>query len=199
VYPIIKSFAIAAAWALLPLAVQAQDQQAGVVNLQAAGDLAATQTLSCLPMSQVKNSYTPPDLYTGVQQCITDKAYDKAAPMFMLARLYTLYDIDRVSDQTVGDADTVLRMKLFSPLDETQKQAWGEAMNKFTKDPASMAQLCKQAQQIGHPTYVPTYLIKHGMGAFTSGASPDKALKTGFDGDASWSQLVAKALRCPAA
>ena len=73
-----------------------------VTNYRAEGNLEPTQYLSCVGLDSLKNTYTPPDLYTGVAACVKQKDYERAIDLFKLAGAYSFYDAQRVSDKTAA-------------------------------------------------------------------------------------------------
>ena len=62
-------------------------------------------------------------------------------------------------------------------------------------DRSSMAMLCSRIRVIGPPNYRPTYMIRHGMGAFIGGSG--NGLVADFDPAAAWEESLDTYLHCP--
>ena len=173
------------------------EQNGRITNYRAEGSLASTQTVGCIPLAKAKNTFTPPDLYKGVAECITQDNYDFAAGLFALAGIYGRFDAERISDKSAGQAKAVLVMNTFSTVPQDKKTAFNEVLNRTTKNAGSLKKLCGDVQKIGMPNYYPGYMILHGMKAFT-GNPHDGALVKDFDAPGVWMNLQAAYLHCPA-
>jgi hypothetical protein len=174
----------------------AKEQRGNVTNLRAEGSLASTQAIGCIPIAQAKNTFTPADLYKGVSECIAQEKYDFAAGLFLLAGMYVRFDAERLTDKTAGQAGSVLIMNTFSTLPQEKKTKFGAAVERIAKNPELLRTECGDVQKLGMPNYYPSYMILHGIKAFT-GNPHEGALVKGFDAPGVWKTLQTTALHCP--
>ena len=61
-------------------------------------------------------------------------------------------------------------------------------ITQLSADPAARAPLCQAVASIGPPTYHPTWMISHGMGAFVGGDKPELVP----DFDAHWFEIYGR-------
>ncbi|MGA3281395.1 MAG: hypothetical protein ABSD50_10480 [Smithella sp.] len=174
-----------------------KEQSGNITNYRVEGSLASTQTIGCIPLSEVKNTFTPADLYKGVSECIAKDNYDLGAGLFALAGIYASFDAERITDKTAGQAKTVLIMNVFSSVSQDKKTKFSEEIDRISKDPDILGMLCSQVQKIGMPNYYPSYMILHGIKAFT-GNPHDGALAKDFDAQKVWMSLQTNYLHCTA-
>jgi hypothetical protein len=172
------------------------EQHWNVTNHRAEGNLASTQAVGCIPLAKAKNTFTPPDLYLGVTECITQDNYDFAASLFALAGIYGRFDVERVTDKSAGQAKTVLVMSTFATVPQDKKTKFNEALNRIAKNSESLGKLCGEVRKVGMPNYYPSYMILHGIKAFT-GNPHDGALLKDFDSQKNWVNLQTAYLHCP--
>lgn len=172
------------------------EQNGRVTNYRAEGSLASTQTIGCIPLVKAKNSFTPPDLYLGVTECIAKGNYDFAASLFALAGIYGRFDAERVTDKSAGQAKTVLVMNTFANVPQDKKTQFNEALNRIAKNPESLEKLCGEVQKVGIPHYYPSYMILHGIKTFTGNPNDGTLLKD-FDPQKVWANLRRAYLHCP--
>lgn len=166
-----------------------------VVNHQAPGNLESTQALSCAVANDLKNTYTPPDLYRGMVSCINQGDYSSAVYFFALAGTYTYYDSLRVADTTAHQAHTVLLQNSLASLDDAHKDALRRALQSSLGNREKLPAVCRRIAHVGAPRYYPRYMLQHGMGAFL-GTSGDGLVKP-FDSEAAWKRAMRGYLRCP--
>lgn len=173
-----------------------EEKHGNVTNYRVEGSLAATKPVGCIPIADAKNDLTPPDLYTGVSECIDQNKFEMATELFALAGIYARFDAERVTDKTAGQAGEVLIMNTFEAVPQKKKAQFSAVFDRMTKSPKSLAPLCVKIQQIGAPDYYPKYMILHGMNAFL-GDPYEGALSEKFDGAATWRRLQSEYLHCP--
>lgn len=166
-----------------------------ITNYEAPGNLESTQALSCEEVSNLSNTYTPPDLYRGMVKCAEDDNYPSAVYFFALAGTYSYYDTLRVSDSSAHQAHSVLLQRSLNSLKESKKRAlWSEITNTLgTRD--ELSAVCKDVSRIGAPQYHPRYMIQHGMSAFVGGISSDGLVKS-FDSGNAWKKSLSGYLHC---
>ena len=171
-------------------------QNGKVTNMTIAGQLAAKNPLGCVPLSQLDNTRTPPDIYLGVSACIQKDDYSAAAALFALAGIESRFDAARVLDKTAGQAGPVLIMNTFNGLAQDKRDKFGKTVGELAADPNAMTDTCRTIQKIGYPHYYPEYMVLHGIHAFT--AKPgDATMEPNFDAPATWHTLLTKYLNCP--
>jgi hypothetical protein len=160
---------------------------AQIVNFVTKGNLQSNYDIDCIPISKVKNIYTPADLYKGVAKCIKRDDLDRAAALMFHILAYGRYDAARVDDKTAHQAIAALGVENLSIVEDAKRYKMLSIIEK------NHDEYCKQEIKIGKPDYVPTYMIQHGMLAFTGKSS----LAVNFDGNKVWSEEVLKAyLHC---
>lgn len=195
--------AVMLAGALLPMLAQSQEQSpisvqkvGNVTNMSAEGNLAPTRQLNCIDLSEAKNTYTPPDLHTGIKQCLADDNYDRAVQLFALAGIYAKFDAQRVVDVSAKDGGQALIMQTFASATPEQKQGFRQAMSTISSDPEKHRSLCAAIGRVGPPDYFPRYMVMHGMNVFLKGPTDDRALVANFDAKATWADLQDQYLHC---
>jgi len=171
-------------------------QNGKVTNMTIAGQLAAKNPLGCVPLSQLDNTRTPPDIYLGVSACIQKDDYSAAAALFALAGIESRFDAARVLDKTAGQAGPVLIMNTFNGLAQDKRDKFGKTVGELAADPNAMTETCRTIQKIGYPHYYPEYMVLHGIHAFTAKAG-DATMEPNFDAPATWHNLLTKYLNCP--
>jgi hypothetical protein len=170
-------------------------QDGKVTQLTVAGQLAAKHPLDCVPLEQVDNTHTPPDLYLGVSTCILKDDYRAAVALFALAGVESRFDAERVLDKTAGQAGQVLIMNTFNGLPGEKREKFGKIVSELAADPQALAHTCSTIRKIGHPTYYPEYMVLHGIHAFTAKAG-DPTLEPNFDAQTTWNSLLLSYLNC---
>ena len=164
-------------------------------NVEAKGNLESTNKLGCITIEEVKNNYTPADLFKASAECIKNNEYKKSVDLYAAAGAYGHFDKLRVSDQTAHQAVSMLIITHMTPLITARKADMKPYFDKL-ENPASpeMLSLCSSLKKLGAPDYYPTYMIQHGMGAFAKSATP--ALVPDFDKNESWDETLTKYLHC---
>lgn len=176
-----------------PTATATQSQ---ITIIEAPGNLESTQDIGCAPISDLKDTYTPPDLYNGMMECINQDNYSSAIFFFALAGVYGNYDTLRVTDTTAHAAISVLTQQSLSSLDNAQKDALSQEAQNTLGNPDKLPMVCNEILRIGAPQYYPSYMIQHGMNAIT-GSNPEDALVKDFDSTAAWKKSLDAYLNCP--
>lgn len=175
-----------------------KEQNGKFTNYRVEGSLASTQAVGCIPLAEAKNTFTPPDLYKGASDCLNKDEYESAAELFALAGIYGRFDAERVSDKTARQAVTVMLMSAFANVSQDKKERFNTVLSRITRADGGLGRLCEHVQRVGMPDYYPSYMILHGIKAFT-GDPHDGAIKTDFDPSGVWKNLQAAYLHCPRA
>lgn len=171
-------------------------ESAAITHYETSGNLQARPTLDCLQPDALNNSLTAADLYLSNANCVKADDLDAAIYSSALAGVYARYDSLRVADQSAHQAQTVLSLQLANALTEAQQKQFMERLMAVADNPARLATLCARIRDIGPPDYHPTYMIQHGMGAFSHHTAD--GLVTDFDSDVAWEKSLTDFLHCPA-
>lgn len=165
-------------------------------NFESEGNLKKTNELDCIKIDDMKNSYTPADIYGGVSKCLQQERYEDAISLMFVANAYGRYDSFRVADKTAHQAITMLK---FNSMSSVGKEKISKAQNEITNlvnrnRTAIREAACKSARKLGRPNYFPNYMIQHGMGAFTS--KPKEKIMADFNPDEAWQKVINEYLKC---
>ena len=172
---------------------QALDPQ--IKNYEMPGNLVARHPLVCSTVDKLKDSDTPPDLYTGMVDCAKHQRYEDAVYFFALAGVYSYFDARRVIDETAHDAHSVLTRNAMTQLDDATKNAVFAQLKATLGDPAKLPAACAAIERIGPPNYFPEYMVQHGMDA-VNGKVQGNGLVLDFDAKATWQKSLDGYLHC---
>ncbi len=168
---------------------------AEVTNLEAPGSLAPTVDPGCVTMATADARLSPPDLALGVLACGRAGNWDVAAELYVLMLLRSDFDTRRVADASAHQAGQVLTTQLNDSQSEADRASLGEAINRYANpEPAQRAALCQAAATSGVPQHDPSWMIQHGMAAFT-GLQGD-GLVPNFDPAAAWDAVMRETVIC---
>jgi hypothetical protein len=180
----------------------AQQPQPGVVitkkgqitNYETKDNLKSFHHLDCVDVAALTTAETPADIYPAVRTCADHGDFQRAARLWVIASLYGRFDTLRVLDVSAHQAIPVLRQTFLGPLDQGAKDQFQTTLKAITA-PDQLADLCAQMRKVGAPTYYPTYMMQHGMSAFTGTGG---GLKQDFNAAEAWDTSVTDYLHCPA-
>lgn len=163
-----------------------------VSNYEADRNLESPKPAGCVPVSELSNKQNPVDIFTGLNACLVKEDFSSAAELYLAGMSYGFFDTKRVSDKTAHQAVSVLRMDIFGAqpqdvLDKLQTALTGLISNNTA--------ICQSLTALGAPAYKPTYMIQHGMGAFT-GKSTKDGLVESFDAEAAWKDALSTIPEC---
>ena len=170
-------------------------EPAKITNYEASGNLQARTDLGCLKIDALRNTYTAADLYQSNAACVKQGDLESAVYSSALAGVYGRYDSMRVADKSAHQAQTVLRMNLSNSLTGDERERFAARLSAVAGDSSSLATLCKRIRAVGPPSYHPTYMIQHGMGAFVG--STGNGLVADFDSAGAWEMSLDTYLHCP--
>ena len=166
--------------------------QSNISNYNAKDNLESPKPSGCVAANQLSNQQNPVDIFTGLNSCITDGNYSQAAELYFAGMSYGYFDTKRVSDKTAHQAISVLRMNVFGAQPKEVMDKLQVALEKASSDNSA---ICKSLTELGAPSYKPTYMIQHGMGAFT-GKSTKDGLVENFDTGAAWKDSLTTIAKC---
>ncbi len=161
-----------------------------VVNIEAPGNLASQRSTPLNSLSEAASTDTPVDFFDLSTKKIQEENYDEAAMAFVVGTVYGTYDMRRVEDKTAHQGVEVLIMQKMGDVSPEQKAKLQEAVSKMITQPSGLVDTLKK---LGKPSYHPTYMIQHGMGAFSPEKPKNGGIVEGFDGDVEWSKLLQEA------
>lgn len=168
--------------------------QGTITHYQSEGNLEVTHNVGCVAREETKTSYTPADLYQSIFACIEKEQYQSAVDLYVMAFARGYFDMLRVKDKSAHQAISVLRLVTFQKLSKEQSEAFGKALEAYSKDGISGA--CSFLQASGAPDYYPKYMVAHGMGGFKKEGG--NGLVTPFDASEAWQVSLAKTGICSA-
>lgn len=169
----------------------------GVTRVSAAGNLQSTFDLDCIDLPEVRNVYTPADLYQATALCFASSQGDRAVKLFWLAAVYGAYDVMRVADRTAHQGLAMLQMNHFGEFPEVDVKTMSDAIGAFRSDPAQWKAFCSSVRMLGAPSYHPDYMIQHGLAAMQPWAAQgSKGLVEDFDPASAWQTLVDHEMGC---
>jgi hypothetical protein len=166
-----------------------------ITNTRAEGSLASNNNIGCIEISNVKNQYTPADMYKGVAVCMEQGNYEWAYKLYAMAGLYAKFDAERITDETARQASTVLIINTMSPIAKEKRDKLMEVQSVILKSPQELSKLCQQVQKVGMPNYYPSYMIFHGVKAFMGNPNIG-ALKENLDLNVVWKDSQKSYLKC---
>ena len=166
--------------------------KSNLTNYEAAGNLESPKPAGCVSVSELSNKQNPVEIFTGLNACLTKENYSNAAELYFAGMSYGFFDTKRVSDKTAHQAISVLRMNLFGAQSQDVLDKLYAALTNISSD---NAEICQSLTDLGAPAYKPTYMIQHGMGAFT-GQSTKDGLVENFDSEAAWKDALSTIANC---
>lgn len=185
-------FKVISVLAVLVLAGCNSTPKNNISNYNANGNLESPKPSGCVSINQLTNQQNPVDIFTGLSTCMVDKNYSKAAELYFAGMSYGFFDRKRVSDKTAHQAISVLRMNVFNSEPEEAMDKLQVALDRISSDNTDV---CKSLTNLGSPAYKPTYMIQHGMGAFT-GQSTEDGLVENFNSSSAWKDSLATIAKC---
>ena len=165
--------------------------------LTALGAESAQDTsVACLDKSKVSNMLSPVELWKSIASCISSEKYDEGVFIYAMAGAFGAFDKLRVADKTAHQATQVLLMVTFDSLPEDKVAAFQSRVRQTFGNESTHKAYCKEIESVGPPDYFPTYMVRHGLGAFP-GANKNQPLVVPFDPHVAWPQAVKQYLLCP--
>jgi len=153
----------------------------------------------CISFDKVNSQSAPPELYGSIGPCIQSNDYSSAVALFALAGMEVRFDMLRVADSTAHDAGTVLMRNTFESIPAEAQKKFHNAVSAVSADNSVRDYLCGWVQQVGPPSYYPTYMIMHGMNAVTARLTKTplkQELLPVQDATGTWRKIVASYLHC---
>lgn len=132
----------------------------------------------------------PLKLISIARTCVRNGRLGAANNAWVTARLYAVYDMHRIDDRSAHAIYGVMPLILASGLPKDRVELLAQAPKHIDK-----AAFCQRWATLPPPQYEPTYMLHHGMAAFTG--RPLKAKK--IDDTAVWAKVLSQQLKsyCP--
>lgn len=166
-----------------------------ITNVEAKGNLQATQAVGCISLAELTNRHTPADIFPGVRKCIDAGEYGKAVDLFAVAGVYGRFDMLRVSDKTAHQAIMALRMNNLGSLERARIDVFQQSMkDRFNAGSSDLVRICNHLKSMGSPAYHPVYMLQHGMSALTGAGG---GIKSDFNLSEAWAASLDGYLHCP--
>ena len=163
-----------------------------VTSFNAKGNLESNKPSGCVSITNLSNQQNPVDIFSGINKCIEQERYSQAAELYITAMSYGYFDTKRVSDKSAHQALNVLRMNVLSGQSEEVMDNLQVALEKISSNNTF---ICQNLSKLGAPSYLPTYMIQHGMGAFM-GQSTKDGLVENFDSVTAWKESLSTVADC---
>src|SRR5690348_10606695 len=157
--------------------------------------------LPCASLDEFKDTWTPEDSFSRMQDCITKGDVAKASDMDTMALIYGNYDTWRVVDEDVKNGFTVLTYLTYQNLSDAQRADLAVTSGQRIKPGSASAKaLCQRVMQIGPPAYVPLYMTKYRIddaGRNVVGPAATQVDQSpSFDIARQWQQAMDAVLHC---
>ena len=183
---------------LLALLLLTTAAAAQTTVVETPGNLQATRALGCFAPAEMKPLYTPADITPATIDCIAKGRINDALFLFGTMLGYAAFDGQRVTDPTAGQARGALAMQIGQAAlagDPALFAKWQATLQAAQAGGSPLtAEQCALHRRLGPPDYRPDYMIAHGIRALTQ---PDaEPLKTDFDADATWKEVLTAFLKC---
>ncbi len=159
---------------------------AEIRTLESKGNLKSETKTELKEVSEITNKNNPVDIFKLVRSKIEQGKYDDAVLAFGIGTGYGMYDARRVADNTAHQALAVLRMNAGMGIEQENLNRFRNTLKAFFENPDKLIALLGK---VGKPDYHPTYMIQHGMGAFTGNKTKD-GLIPDFDPNKAWKEIL---------
>ncbi|AWF80959.1 hypothetical protein BTJ40_09130 [Microbulbifer sp. A4B17] len=144
----------------------------------------AAPPIGCISATSVKATHTPTDITAAAKKCADESKFDEAAELLMVASAFAYFDTQRVSDKTGHNVLRVIFNKEFGPLPDQERAKLFSSINSLDKGGARKLEVCTYLRSSEPPSYIPSYMISHGLRKFT-GATEEPLIKD-FNANESW-------------
>lgn len=169
--------------------------QVNVTNHETEGNLKPTHHLKCIAPEDYQPEYSPADLATGLVECLKQNKLSEAGDLIVELQVRGRFDMERVKDRSAHQGVQVLLMSAISEAGARGQSRAEEAMEQFggVGSPRHDA-ACKRMKAAGPPQHSASYMVQHGMAAFT-GLDGD-GLVVGFNPKKTWRETLSGFFGC---
>ena len=161
-----------------------------ITNYGNEGSLSISQELGCIDFTQAGPAHSPPDLFNASKECVYEDDFINAAKLCVIARIYGAFDSARVADKSARQAIKMLEIQYNNDVRGSDMSYLTAQAKILAVDSDWCFTLKKALIALGHPTYHPTYMILHGMSAFTEDPHQEPFIK-GYDPKKIWAKVLA--------
>ena len=147
----------------------------------------------CLTLAQVTPAMDPVALTRSMLVCLEQGKTNEAVDLYHMAGVFARFDTLRVSDRSAHSAYPALKAQAGQVLGEERSQAFDARLKEVSVAPGYQGKLCQAAERLGPPSYDPTYMTRHGMGAFTG----SEQRVANFQAPQAWAEVRSNYLKCP--
>lgn len=173
----------------------AASAMADITNYETEGNLKPTHRIGCATLAEIGNEITPADLALGFETCMQKQDYVPAVTLLAVMRLRAHFDTKRVTDKTAHGAGQVLTLNALSQLSERKKKFLSLTFERsLARGAETHTAICDHARSNGPPSYIPHYMIQHGLAAFKD--KPGIALVDPFDANRAWQNSLTQYFKC---
>lgn len=162
-----------------------------------AEDEGGPRELGCIAQTAVQRDHSPSELARAVRACINEGAYAQAMQVYYTYSAFTLFDQQRVRDETAHIVLQDLTPWIFLGYPyAVMAELKAQADRLRDTEGAFLAETCATLRATGWPVYRPTYMIRQGM-------IPRKHAEdwghADFDPAVAWERAVSEVNNCPPA
>jgi len=137
--------------------------------------------MSCINLSELQTSDTPPRLARSVRDCIAQERYEDAMRVFLAYSTFGTFDQQRVRDESGHTAFVELNVWIFGG---------------YRRDEGKLfLATCEAIRSAGWPDYRPTYMIERGI---LPRKTDDDWVTDGYGAAAAWEKALVEVNGCPA-
>lgn len=159
-----------------------------VKKFETEGNLAAENPLPCIRATEVTNTSSAADVVSGAKACVDEGRYTQAAELMMVANAYAFYDTERVADKSAHAALSALFAVHFGSLSTKVREELLAAVFELDENSENKQRLCTFLTESQPPTYMPDYMIAHGMDALIG--NNQYPLVSDFKPEKSWGNAL---------
>lgn len=154
------------------------------------------RTLGCIAQSRIAPDHTPSELARAVRACIEAGNYETAMQIFYTYSAFTLFDQQRVRDESAHIVLQDLTPWIFTGYPRDVIDALKHQADRLRdRNSAFFVETCATIAAIGAPSYRPGYMIRHGM---VPRKHAEDWAHDDFDAAAAWRKAVVEINGCPA-
>ena len=123
-----------------------------ITNYSIKGNLEASNNVGCVDISSLSNMEIPPNIYLGVKECILNDDFATGVELYLLGRVFGLYDGKRIADRTAAQGIIVLQMNTFSGIPKEKLVAFDNYRKEhYSNGSETMVNFCQKIKKIGAP------------------------------------------------
>ncbi|MCO1335965.1 hypothetical protein MO867_16650 [Microbulbifer sp. OS29] len=152
-------------------------------------NLTKNPPLGCVNATSITSINTAADITAGAKVCAEQSKFSEAAELIMVAIAFAYFDTQRVTDKSAHGALSALFEKEFSSIDPLNRKKLFTSINALDKGNERKREICSYLEASEPPTYIPNYMISHGMGSYTN--SSKEPIAEDFDASKGWSRSMA--------